>query len=179
MEPALEFLVGVNSRLTRGQRQVYRSKEMRPSPARLSGTKGVIVLLTLAALSFGVTESGPRSSVVTANPLIGIASTTLSAWMCISKDHAGDEVRFLLARDSAGRVRAAFDACKRCYMYHEGYDRSHGKLICRFCGNHYKLDAMESGLASCVPIKLPYRLSGQTVEIERAELERERYLFER
>jgi uncharacterized membrane protein len=93
------------------------------------------------------------------------------------RDHAGDEIRFLLARDSNGRVHAAFDACERCYTYHRGYAASHGELICRFCGNHYKLEAMDSGLASCVPVKLRAQIAGQTAKIRSAELERGRQLF--
>ena len=93
------------------------------------------------------------------------------------QDQAGDQIRFLLARDATGRIKAAFDACQRCYVYHKGYVRSDGRLLCRFCGNRYKLEAMESGLASCVPMKLPFQMTGQTVNIKPADLERERGLF--
>lgn len=93
------------------------------------------------------------------------------------RDHAGNQIRFLLARDSNGRVHGAFDACEHCYTYHRGYTASHGELICRFCGNRYKLEAMDSGLASCVPIKLPVQIAGQTAKIRTAELERGRQLF--
>jgi uncharacterized membrane protein len=93
------------------------------------------------------------------------------------QDHVGDKVRFLLARDSSSRIHAAVDACERCYGYHRGYTSSDGRLICRFCGNHYKLEAMETGLASCVPIKLSFQLAGQAVRIKTAELERRRHLF--
>ena len=61
--------------------------------------------------------------------------------------------------DSAGRVKGAFDACQRCYIYHQGYLNSAGELICRFCGNRYKLEAMEFGLESCVPKKLPFQVT--------------------
>ena len=49
------------------------------------------------------------------------------------RDRAGDEIRFLLARDATGRIKAAFDACQRCYMYHKGYvssrRRSHLQIL--------------------------------------------------
>jgi hypothetical protein len=32
------------------------------------------------------------------------------------QDSAGKELRFLLARDSGGRLHEAMDACRRCYM---------------------------------------------------------------
>jgi len=36
---------------------------------------------------------------------------------------------------------------------------------------------MESGLASCVPLKLPFQMTGKTATINPADLERERGLF--
>ena len=62
-------------------------------------------------------------------------------------------------------------------MYGKGYVSSRGDLVCRYCGNRYKLEAMESGLAYCVPVKLPFQMTGQTVTINPADLEHERGLF--
>lgn len=93
------------------------------------------------------------------------------------QDSAGKKLRFLLARDSDSRLHAAIDACRRCYMYHEGYESSSGQIICRFCGNRYRLEAMEAGLASCVPVKLPIRIAQHTVSIDSADLEGKRGLF--
>jgi uncharacterized membrane protein len=92
-------------------------------------------------------------------------------------DRAGKELRFILGRDSSGEVHAAMDACQRCYTYHKGYVSSHGYLVCKWCGNRYKLEAMESGLASCVPVKLPIQIIGQRVKIKSVDLEHERGLF--
>jgi uncharacterized membrane protein len=93
------------------------------------------------------------------------------------EDSAGKELRFLLARDNAGGLHAAMDACRRCYIYHEGYESSSGQIICRFCGNHYRLKTIEAGLASCVPVKLPIRIAEHKVSINSTDLERERELF--
>jgi uncharacterized membrane protein len=93
------------------------------------------------------------------------------------RGRAGEELRFILGRDSDGEVHAAMDACERCYTYHKGYISSHGYLVCKWCGNRYKLQAMESGLASCVPIKLPIQVMGQRVKIKSADLEQNRALF--
>ena len=90
---------------------------------------------------------------------------------------AGEELRFILGRDSDGEVHGAMDACERCYTYHKGYISSHGYLVCKWCGNQYKLQAMESGLASCIPIKLPFHVMGQRVKIKPADLENHRARF--
>lgn len=54
---------------------------------------------------------------------------------------------------------------------------SDGNLLCRYCGNRYRLETKESGLASCVPVKLPIQIQGQTVIIKSTDLERDRGLF--
>lgn len=90
---------------------------------------------------------------------------------------ARDKIRFRLVRDAAGQLKAAFDACQRCYIFRKGYVRSGGDPACRYGGNHYRLEAVESGLTSCVPVKLPIQAVGQTVNIKPADLERARGLF--
>lgn len=124
---------------------------------------------------------GPRFTQVDAFPLVRIGIGDLrpgETRFFAYRDRVSDQIRFVLARDSAGQqIRAAFDACQRCYIYHQGYASTAGNLICRFCGNRYPLDAMESGLASCIPVKLPVQVIGQTVQIKAADLERERGMF--
>jgi uncharacterized membrane protein len=93
------------------------------------------------------------------------------------QDRAGNKIRFLLTRDSNGRIHAAFDACQHCYAFRRGYAVSHGELICKFCGNHYKLEAMDSGVASCIPVKLSFQIAGHVAKIMAAELQRGRQLF--
>jgi uncharacterized membrane protein len=93
------------------------------------------------------------------------------------QDSAGKQIRFLLARDSKGRIHAAFDACQHCYAFHRGYALSHGELICRYCGNHYKIEAMETGVGSCIPVKLPFHIAGRSAKITTADLQRGHQLF--
>jgi len=93
------------------------------------------------------------------------------------RDRAGEELRFILGRDSSGGIHAVMDACQRCYTYHKGYMTSHGYLVCKWCGNRYKLEAMELGLASCIPLRLPIQVTGQRVKIKSADLEHERGWF--
>jgi uncharacterized membrane protein len=93
------------------------------------------------------------------------------------RDNAGEKVRFLLARDADGEVESAFDACKQCYKYRKGYTVSHGELICRVCGNHYKLSQIHTGKASCVPVNLPSTQTGQSVKVKVSDLEHGHSLF--
>jgi len=136
--------------------------------------------IVLAGISFAAIARGPHFELVVANPSISIDTNNLrpgDARFFAYRDAAGNQLRFLLARDSTGRVQAACDACRRCYVYHRGYAAAGGDLICRFCGNHYRLAAMSSGLASCAPVMLPLEMRGRTAKIKPADLERERSLF--
>jgi uncharacterized membrane protein len=147
----------------------------RPRRLLIAGIGAVV----LAASSFAI-ATGPRFTEVIANPLITIGTGDLrpgEAKFFAYKDDAGKKLRFLLARDPNGNIVGAEDACEHCFIYGKGYRCSHGELICRYCGNRYKLNALGSGVASCVPVKMPFRMRGQTAEINPAELERNRGLF--
>jgi uncharacterized membrane protein len=136
--------------------------------------------LALGAISLLTVTRSSRFTQVASNPQIRIDIHDLQPGQVhffAYRNRAGEQIRFLLARDSTGQTKAAFDACQRCYIYHRGYVSSDGNLICRYCGNRYRLETMESGLASCAPVKLPIHVVGQTVSIKSADLERERGLF--
>ncbi len=96
---------------------------------------------------------------------------------CYRDAAAGKKIRFILARGSDGRIRAAFDACRQCYGYHEGYKVKAGAIICRFCGNRYPIDHMMEGKASCAPIELPHEEHAGVVQIKAADLRKGRELF--
>jgi uncharacterized membrane protein len=112
------------------------------------------VVLVLVAISLAGMPRGPQFTPVSANPSITIETKDLRSGnvrFFKYRDRAGDQIRFILARDSTGRVRAAFDACQSCYIHHKGYVN--------------------------FPVKLPFQRTGKTVTIRPADLERERGLF--
>ena len=141
----------------------------------------LLALLAAGAVSFVITGQAPSFIFVRSDSdLVTVPTDTLSreqVGFYSYRDRAGEELRFILARDSSGEVHAAMDACQRCYTYHKGYIWSHGYLVCKFCGNRYKLQTMESGLGSCVPVRLPIRPVALSVTIKSADLEHERGLF--
>ena len=93
------------------------------------------------------------------------------------RDRAGHLIRFVLARGDDGTVRSVFDACRRCYRFHKGYTIADGFLICRLCGNRYRLDEMRVGLASCQPVQIENAEHDGKVELQVAALERGHSLF--
>lgn len=92
-------------------------------------------------------------------------------------DSAGRRLRFILARGTDGKVRTVFDACRQCYTYHRGFKIAHDELVCRVCGNHYPIEHMTEGKASCVPASLIHQDAGATVTIRTSDLESGSYLF--
>lgn len=97
-------------------------------------------------------------------------------FFCLDEER-GEKLRFVLARGTDGQVRAAFDACRQCYKYHEGFTSAAGELVCRLCGNRYPVDRMTIGKASCAPVQLPTQMSGANVTIRKADLVKGKALF--
>ncbi|HYL59672.1 MAG TPA: Fe-S-containing protein [Candidatus Acidoferrales bacterium] len=100
-----------------------------------------------------------------------------SARMFCYNDDAGKKLRFVLARGADGKVRSVFDACRQCFTFHRGYQVAGGELICRVCGNHYRIDRMTEGKASCVPASLPHEDASGAVKIKTADLRSGAALF--
>jgi uncharacterized membrane protein len=93
-----------------------------------------------------------------------------SARLFCYTDDAGKRLRFVLARGDDGKVRSVFDACRQCFTFHRGYRVAGGEMICRVCGNHYPIDHMTEGKASCVPASLPHEDNSGIVHIKTADL---------
>jgi uncharacterized membrane protein len=87
-----------------------------------------------------------------------------SAQLYCYTDDAGKKLRFVLARGTDGKMRSVFDA-------EASYQVVGGELICRVCGNHYRIDRMAEGKASCVPASLPHEDASGSVRIRTADLQ--------
>lgn len=93
------------------------------------------------------------------------------------RDRTGHLIRFVLTRGDDGTVRSVFDACRECYRFHKGFTIADGFLICRLCGNRYRLNEMRAGLASCRPVPLENAQHDGKVEVRVAALEQGHSLF--
>ena len=150
----------------------------------VKGTKLATILVVVALAIGGAVAVGPMFA-PRCSPLSGDAVVTASldeltpgtARFFCYRDRAGDEVRFVLARTSNGTAHSVFDACRQCYRFHKGYTVADGFMVCRLCGNRYRLDQMKAGMASCQPIPLENRQHGNKVEIRVAALEKGQPLF--
>jgi uncharacterized membrane protein len=144
----------------------------------------IVAGLTTTAFAFGVgtrlSRSGSDLIASDGSDSVTISASSIApgqARFFIYQGHSGVNIRLILARDDQGDVEAGFDACERCYMYRRGYEAAHGVITCRWCGTHYKIASMSEGLSGCAPIKVPFRIMGDTIRIQTADLERRSKLF--
>lgn len=64
----------------------------------------------------------------------------------------GTEMEVLAIRDSAGRIRTAFNTCQSCYTSGRGYYVADGStLICQNCGFQFTADQVETEIGGCNP----------------------------
>lgn len=82
----------------------------------------------------------------------------------------GVSIRFFLARDKMGSVRAALDACEVCWREGKGYVLKNGAMLCRNCGRVFALERVGLSAGGCNPHPLEFRLDGASVRIETQEL---------
>jgi uncharacterized membrane protein len=140
----------------------------------------VIVALAIGAAVVAGPMLAPRCKLVNGDVVVTVSLDDLTpgtAQFFCYRDRAGNEIRFVLARANDGTVHSAFDACRQCYRFHKGYTVVDGFMVCRLCGNRYRLDQMETGMASCQPVHLENTRHGNKVEVRVAALEKGQQLF--
>jgi uncharacterized membrane protein len=148
---------------------------MRPFSLKILGG-----LLLAAGATFLIFTATSDCTTVSGGGDVAVNVSTLrpgSARLFCYTDDAGKRLRFVLARGDNGKVRSVFDACRQCFTFHRGYRLVGGELICRVCGNHYPIDHMTEGKASCVPASLPHEDNSGIVHIKTADLAAGHALF--
>jgi uncharacterized membrane protein len=154
------------------------SKHYRHRRSALAGVSLIIALGFAALQTHHILE--PSCTEVKAQQTVSLPIAELrpgTARTFCYRDVHGHVIRFIVARDSDGTVHSAFDACRSCFEYNLGYRLSGAYMVCRFCGRRYKLKDMATGIASCVPIRLPHLTVSNSVQIKVADLEAGRRLF--
>lgn len=146
---------------------------------RRSGQKKLFLgaLVAAVAVVAALPILRPRCTELRGANMLSVSLARGEARLFCYRDSAGERLRFLLARGDDGMVRAVFDACRQCYKFHQGYEVSHGMLVCRLCGNRYPIDHMTRGEASCVPVSLPHHEDGSKVEVKVSDVKSGAGLF--
>ena len=67
----------------------------------------------------------------------------------------GTKMEVLAVKDSAGRVRTAFNTCQVCYGSGRGiYTQQGSELVCGNCGNRFGVDHVEVEAGGCNPFPI-------------------------
>ncbi|MFZ0246207.1 Fe-S-containing protein [Candidatus Binatus sp.] len=147
-------------------------------PTRLKILGGLVLAAGAAASLIFIATSNCTTVTGTDEVAVNVSAMRPgSARLFCYTDDAGKRLRFVLARGRDGKVRSVFDACRQCFAFHRGYRLVGGELICRECGNHYSIDRMTEGKASCVPVSLPHEDDSGIVHIKTADLKAGHGLF--
>jgi uncharacterized membrane protein len=139
-----------------------------------------LILLAVAVIGAAVLTFSNRCIHLSGVELLSIPVADLArgqAQTYCYDDRAGEKIRFVLARDSDGKIHSVFDACRQCYSFHKGYRVVGSAIVCRLCGNRYPIDHMMQGKASCMPVELPHQEQAGVVQVKAADLRKGKELF--
>ena len=84
---------------------------------------------------------------------------------------SGRNVDYIVYKDSAGTARATLDACRTCYRWRRGYRPEGNEIVCTKCDMRFPFDRLAEGTGSCVPIRLPASVEGETLVLSASDLE--------
>lgn len=136
---------------------------------------GIAAILSAVILS-GCGGSGPLR-----DPRVRTDGTTVTVEIAAVEEKgfdfftyvadSGATVSFFVYRDSSEALRAALDACRKCYRWRRGYTFDGEHVVCRKCGERFEIDTLHEGRGSCAPISLSSTRDGNTLRIPAAELE--------
>jgi uncharacterized membrane protein len=135
----------------------------------------IVAAILTVLLLLGSGARGTRHARVAAGPdgrvRIGVADMgpeRIRFYRYLSPSN--QEVDFFVARDAAGTVQAAFDASENHYKLRRGLRLENGWIVDNKCGVVTRLSAVNAGGGGCSPIPLPYRMAGEEVLIDPADL---------
>lgn len=98
----------------------------------------LIMAVSLAACGDGTAISGKQNS--SGDLVISLDDITENIKTC-SVRYDGTRMEILVAYNSKGEIRTAFNTCYACYDSGKGYYKVSGKTVtCQNCGNKYKVD---------------------------------------
>ena len=123
------------------------TKGKNPGPAAAPAVLAVC-LLAAAGLMLHAAAPAQAGDGALVIPLSQISGT--AAFFPVEVDGTAMEV--IAVRDSAGKVRTAFNTCQICYGSGRGYYVQQGSvLVCQNCGNRFTIDHIEVESGGCNP----------------------------
>lgn len=85
--------------------------------------------------------------------------------------HSPDQVvRFFVVKSSDGVIRAAFDACDKCFRAKKGYVQQGDNMVCINCGLKFRTDKVNVVTGGCNPVALKKNIVGPNLVIAQSDV---------
>jgi uncharacterized membrane protein len=92
------------------------------------------------------------------------------------KPAPNQRIRFFVVKSTDGIIRAAFDACEKCYRAKKGYVQEGNDMVCINCGLKFRTDKVNVVTGGCNPSALKRTTKdGQVIIAVQDVLEGQRY----
>lgn len=88
----------------------------------------------------------------------------------VYKHGPGKEVRFFVVKSTDGVIRAALDACERCFQAKKGYVQKGDDMICINCGLKFRTDKVNVVTGGCNPHPLTREIKNGKILITQEEV---------
>ncbi len=88
----------------------------------------------------------------------------------VYKHAENQEVRFFVVKSTDGVIRAALDACERCFHAKKGYVQQGNDMVCINCGLKFRTDKVNVVTGGCNPHPLARSVKDGNVIISQAEV---------
>lgn len=130
-----------------------------------------ILVAVSAALAWSFTV--PAAQV---NPVNGVFVFPVSAFQDGKAKHfefrpaPNQAVRFFVVKSTDGVIRAAFDACEKCFRAKKGYIQQGDNMICINCGLKFRTDKVNVVTGGCNPSALNRTIKGADVVIAQQDV---------
>jgi uncharacterized membrane protein len=79
-------------------------------------------------------------------------------------------VRFFVVKSTDGVIRAAFDACEKCFRAKKGYVQQADDMLCINCGLKFRTDKVNVVTGGCNPSALKRTIDGPNVVIAQQDV---------
>ncbi len=79
-------------------------------------------------------------------------------------------VRFFVVKSTDGNIRAAFDACEKCFRAQKGYVQQADNMVCINCGLKFRTDKVNVVTGGCNPVTLKKKIDGPNVVIAQQDV---------
>jgi len=86
------------------------------------------------------------------------------------KHAPNQEVRFFVVKSTDGVIRAALDACERCFRAKKGYVQQGNDMICINCGLKFRTDKVNVVTGGCNPHPLKRTVKDGKILITQEEV---------